>query len=239
MAYISALAQSISRQLGENKMLEEQIKNVHNYQERRNQLFSIVEKLDSLHQKAILFQHEFNFELHLPQLPKILVETKALNERYAQNESIIIDIGDAYFKYWDQLIEDYQKAIEDRWNLYKQEHIFQINETVLRLLESFRVFEQDLEKVKTEKKRLDIQLGKMPPDNEMKWKAIHELNRNLRQTWDGLQLDSLPESILDFIKKAQLEGVSLDNYTPEVRNWLEENKLKKYFRIKLLPKAIQ
>jgi hypothetical protein len=62
---------------------------------------------------------------------------------------------------------------------------------------------------------------------------VDRLIEQLKQCWDGLNADEVPEAVLRFLRVAANEGATLGLLTPEVKDWLAKHGLIDSLRIRL------
>jgi hypothetical protein len=78
-----------------------------------------------------------------------------------------------------------------------------------------------------------IQDSNSIPQSSEDFERVDRLIEELKQCWDGLNADEVPEAVLRFLRVAANEGATLGLLTPEVKDWLAKHGLIDSLRIRL------
>ena len=99
------------------------------------------------------------------------------------------------------------------------------------MLERVSAFKPTVQRIRN----LDVQIRESNsiPQSSEDFDKVDWLIEELKQCWDGLNADEVPEAVLRFLRVAANEGASLGLLTPEVKDWLAKHGLIDSLRIRL------
>lgn len=133
-------------------------------------------------------------------------------------------------------IEQLQKALEEQlsqaWRRYRNQNKPSNNNEILNLLYKISAFKPTVERIRS----LDLQIQELNsiPQSSEDFERVDELIEQLKQCWDRLDADEVPEAVLRFLRVAATnEGATLRLLTPEVKDWLTKHNLIDSLRIRL------
>ena len=128
-----------------------------------------------------------------------------------------------------------QKALEEQlseaWRRYRNQNRPSTNNEILNLLDKVSAFKPTVERIRS----LDLQIRESHsiPQSIENFEKVDRLIEQLKQCWDRLDADEVPEAVLRFLRVAANEGATLSLLTPEVKDWLTKHNLIDYLRIRL------
>ena len=104
--------------------------------------------------------------------------------------------------------------------------------SLLEILSRIRGLKSQVDGVR-DKVHLLRQLAGTPPSEEGEVAEAQTLAAELKEAWKGLNADSLPSGVLEFLRDAGAnQGAALDKLSPSVRTWLEQHGLETSFTIR-------
>src|SRR5690606_36105867 len=116
-------------------------------------------------------------------------------------------------------LETTQKVVAQVWSEYKASNITPINTSLIGILKAFPDFAQPISVIEQRKSQLESLLNNIP-ENEEEWNKLELAHERLLQIWETVPFHSLPEKVGYFLKRAQVGTATLDDFTPEVKDWL-------------------
>ena len=128
-----------------------------------------------------------------------------------------------------------QKALEEQlseaWRRYRNQNRPSTNNEILNLLDKVSAFKPTVERIRS----LDLQIRESHsiPQSIEDFEKVDRLIEQLKQCWDRLDADEVPEAVLRFLRVAANEGATLSLLTPEVKDWLTKHNLIDCLRIRL------
>ena len=117
--------------------------------------------------------------------------------------------------------EQLQKALENQlnqaWRLYRSQKMPSTNNEILNLLDKVSAFKPTVQRIRS--LDLEIRESNSIPQNSEDFEKVDRLIEQLKQCWDRLDADEVPEAVLHFLRVAANEGATLSLLTPEVKDW--------------------
>ena len=210
--------------------------NLQGFQSRQQQIekavagtLPLVQCLRAFHQKGIT-----NF--HFTQNDEILLTFIAnVEAEFKKNPEWIIPNENFNKKNFTSRIEQLQNSLKEQlnqsWLVYRSQKMPSTNNEILNLLDKVSAFKQTVQRIRS----LDsqIQESNSIPKSSEDFERVDRLIEQLKQCWDGLNADEVPEAVLRFLKVAANEGATLGLLTPEVKDWLAKHGLIDCLRIRL------
>ncbi|MEG3924803.1 hypothetical protein [Microcoleus sp. D3_18a_C4] len=175
-----------------------------------------------------------NFDL--TQKAEILLTFIAnVEAEFKKNPEWIIDNENFNRNNFDSRVKDLQKALREQlsqaWGLYRTEKMPNTNKEFLNVLDRVSAFKPTVQRIRN----LDVQIRKSNsiPQSREDFDKVDRLIEELKQCWDSLNADEVPEAVLRFLRVAANEGATLGLLTPEVKDWLAKQGLIDSLRIRL------
>jgi hypothetical protein len=104
------------------------------------------------------------------------------------------------------------------------------NNEMLNLLAEVEAFKATVQRIQ----RLDLQIQQVEfPNSSEDFERVDQLIDLLRQSWNSLSSDEVPEAVLSFLKAAANRGAPIDLLTPDVKDWLTRHGIAGSLRIRL------
>ncbi len=131
----------------------------------------------------------------------------------------------------EQLQNALKKQLNEAWDLYRSQKMPSTNNEILNLLERVAAFRLTVQRIRN----LDSQIQQVTsfPQSSEEFTRIERLIEELKQCWNSLNADEVPETVLRFLRVAANQGASLSLLTPEVKDWLTQHGLIDSLRIRL------
>jgi hypothetical protein len=175
-----------------------------------------------------------NFDLNqkADSLLKFIANVEA---KFQEDPEWIIDNENFNRNNFDSRVKDLQKALREQlsqaWWLYRIQKMPSTNNEILNVLDKVSAFKPTIQRIRN----LDGQIRESNsiPQSSEDFDKVDRLIEQLKQCWDGLNADEVPEAVLCFLRVAANEGATLGLLTPEVKDWLAKHGLIDSLRIRL------
>ncbi|MEG4407935.1 hypothetical protein [Microcoleus sp. MON2_D5] len=224
-------------ELSQNKInLQRYATNLEGFQSRQQQIekavagtLPLVQSLRAFHQKGIT-----NF--HLTQNAEILLTFIAnVEAEFKKNPEWIIPNENFNKKNFTSRIEQLQNSLKEQlnqsWLVYRSQKMPSTNNEILNLLDKVSAFKPTVQSIRNLDRK--IQESNSIPKSSEDFERVDRLIEQLKQCWEGLNSDEVPEAVLRFVKEAANEGATRGLLTPEVEDWLTKHRLIDSLRIRL------
>lgn len=129
------------------------------------------------------------------------------------------------------LIKAINSHLEKTWEQYLSQQMPSTDEELLNLLGKVGSFKVTVGEVR----RLKQYIGEIKyPQNKTQFKQIDQSIQLLKDKWNNLNADDVPEPVLNFLKAAvNTEGAPIHLLTSDVKQWLERYDLSSLLRVRL------
>ncbi len=124
-------------------------------------------------------------------------------------------------------LETYLQGI---WITYKRQKLPKTNPDLLELLEKDQDWKMKVQRVKSCLSKINAVA--FPKDSNQFQKIDQEIDL-LVSEWNSLSSGEVPIAVQDFLKAATTHGATLDRFTPEIKVWLDEKGLSRFFYIRV------
>ncbi|MEG4027285.1 MULTISPECIES: hypothetical protein [unclassified Microcoleus] len=155
--------------------------------------------------------------------------------KFQEDREWIIDNENFNNKNFTYTVNQLQKSLKEElsqaWGLYRTEKMPNTNKEVLNVLDKVSAFKPTIQRIRN----LDLQIRESNsiPQSSEDFDKVDRLIEELKQCWDGLNADEVPEAVLRFLRVAANEGATRGLLTPEVEYWLTKYRLIDSLRIRL------
>lgn len=226
-------------ELSEKKIyIQENNRQKEGFETRRNELKDMMNQIIPLINLFKLFQSRQLINKTLVyeitnQVDQLLSDINLVKDNFNQDHQWILD--NQKFKAKDlkrklnSLINKINQILQILWENYKINKLPSTNEEILRLLGGINAFKSTVERVNYLRRQIPQEL----PTNEAEFQKIEETINNLKQTWESLSSENVPENVIYFLRAAASQGASLKLLTPDVQNWLDKHQITNSLRIRL------
>ncbi|MEG4346674.1 hypothetical protein QUB70_25855 [Microcoleus sp. A003_D6] len=216
--------------------LQKSAKNLEGFLSRQQQIEQAVTGTIPLVQSLRAFRQREIVNFDLTQKADSLLKFIAnLEAKFQEDPEWIIHNENFNNKIFTSAVNQLQKALREQltqaWRLYRTEKMSSTNQEVLKVLDKVSTFKPIIQRIRT----LDLQIRESNsiPESLEDFAKVDRLIEQLKQCWDKLDADEVPEAVLDFLKIAANEGATLSLLTPEVEDWLNKHGLIDALRIRL------
>ena len=217
--------------------LQNYAKNLQGFQSRQQQIEQAVAETIPLVQSLRAFRQKGITNFHLTQKAEILLTFIANVEAEFKKkpEWIIPNENFNNKKNFTSRIEQLQNSLREQlnqsWWLYRRQKMPSTNNEILNLLDKVSAFKPTVERIRS----LDLQIRESHsiPQSIEDFEKVDRLIEQLKQCWDRLDADEVPEAVLHFLRVAANEGATRSLLTPEVEDWLTKHRLIDSLRIRL------
>jgi len=120
--------------------------------------------------------------------------------------------------------------LKQAWADYKRQRTPNTNDELLELLariETFKPTVQTIQRLLNQLKVVDF------PKDVQQFEQIDQAIDDLSIAWNSLKSSEVPEAVLNFLRATATHGATIDLLTPEVRNWLNDQGITRFFYIRL------
>jgi hypothetical protein len=189
----------------------------------------LVQSLRAFRERGIA---NFDLTQKADSLLKFIANVEA---KFQEDREWIIDNENFNNKNFTSTVNQLQKSLKEElsqaWGLYRTEKMPNTNKEVLNVLDRVSAFKPTIQRIRN----LDLQIRESNsiPQSSEDFERVDRLIEQLKQCWDGLNADEVPEAVLRFLRVAANEGATLGLLTPEVKDWLAKHGLIDSLRIRL------
>ncbi|MFS8118816.1 MAG: hypothetical protein ACMG55_10045 [Microcoleus sp.] len=210
--------------------------NFQGFQSRQKQIEQAVAGTIPLVQSLRAFRQREIVNFDLAQKADNLLELISnVEAKFQEDPEWIIHNENFNNKIFTSAVNQLQKALREQltqaWWLYRIQKMPNTNQEVLNVLAQVSAFKPTIQRIQD----LDghIQRSNSIPQSSEDFEKVDRLIEQLKQCWDKLDADEVPEAVLNFLKIAANEGATLSLLTPEVKDWLTKHGLIDALRIRL------
>lgn len=172
--------------------------------------FDLTQKVDKLLEVITIAEENFQKE------PEWILDNKNFK-------------GNIFISSVEGLINTLTQQLSQAWKNYLALRIINNPET-LNLLGRVDAFKSTVEKIRN----LDALIPREEfPKSCEQFENIDRLIDQLRESWDSLNSDEVPDAVQDFLKAAASQGAPLTLLTPEVQEWIARHGISNSLRIRL------
>jgi hypothetical protein len=226
-------AETLVKDLEGLKAIEAEVHNLKVFESRRDQLQtpviqleSFIDILDALRKRSVFV------ELEIESLRNLRIHVETMREAFSEDpKRIVAKDKNASLKFWptiENLPTKLGERLQDAWITYVTEKRHKDKEDFLDVLDGLPSFKKQVARIRKILAKMD-QLGQSLPKDEDDFERLEKLSKSLETYWEDLEVEGIPDDVLQFIKQAGSGGVSLTGLTSSVLSWLEKNKLKDVF----------
>lgn len=193
-------------------------------------LLGLVRVLEVFRQRGI------PVDLPVEKAAKLLPHVRALSQKYEEDPASIIQTdAQLRFTFWNPLREfprEVESALRVAWVSFVTDLLPTGRDDLLAVLARIPSFATQVSVIRQGK--LDAtRLQQALPQSDQVFTELDTLATRLRQAWNQLQAQEMPESVLIFLRAASTGTATLQLVTPEVRTWLEQHGLLHAFKVVL------
>lgn len=209
--------------------------NLQGFQSRQEQIAKAVAEIQPLVSALRAFRQRGIADFDLTQKADALLTFIATTEaRFQEEPEWIIDNKNFKGNIFNSSVEGLKNLLRQHlgqaWRSYLVQHIPSTNKEMLNLLAGVEEFKPTVQRIQ----RLDLQIQQVEfPKSSEDFERVEQLINLLRQSWNSLSSDEVPDAVLGFLKEAANQGAPIDRLTPEVKDWLTRHRIAGSLRIRL------
>lgn len=155
-------------------------------------------------------------------------------EKFTESPDWIIDSqnfnGNILDKSVKSVTNELEQQIGQAWKNYLLQRMPSTNQEMLNVLGRIEAFKPTVQRIRDLSEQIQ---NKKIPQNSDDFEHTERLIDQLKEHWNSLSSDEVPETVLHFLKAAVGLGAALNLLTPEVRDWLERHNIADTLRIRL------
>ncbi len=216
--------------------LQRYASNLQGFQSRQEQIDRAVKSILPLVQSLRAFRQRGITNVDLSQkadnLLKFIANVEAKFQEYPE---WIIDNENFNKNNFDSKVKDLQtalgKQLSEAWLVYRSQKMPTTHNEILNLLDRVSAFKPTVQRIR--KLDWEIQQLNSIPQSSEDFERVDRLIEQLKQCWERLNSDEVPEAVLRFLRVAANEGATRGLLTPEVEDWLTKHRLIDSLRIRL------
>lgn len=226
-----------SKQLTElaqrKKDLQSFLNNLKTIQTRQSQINQAFTTIKPLLEAVVAFRDREIISMDLTKKIDVLLSfISNVENNYKENPDWILDNqnfqGNIFKSNIDSLRNTIESQLSQAWKKYLLKNKPSTNDEILSLLGKIEVFKQTVTEIRT----VDNEIKKVIyPKNELDFKLYEAKIEQLKNSWNNLNSDEVPQSVLRFLSDAANQEASLDLLNPEVQEWINKHNISNYFKI--------
>jgi hypothetical protein len=124
-------------------------------------------------------------------------------------------------------------AIEKAWRSYVESRAIIGSSEVLDALMRLPQFRASVVSIRACNERINRLATQVPSDLRLAVESLDGLVQELRSAWATISADGIPDAVIKFLRASAAEGIPLDTFSDEIRNWLESKGLLNAFRVRI------
>lgn len=192
-------------------------------------ILPLVEALKEFRKRGIA-----NFDLN-QKADTILSFLTTTEDNFWKNPEWILDNknfkGNIFISSVESLKSTLKQHLCQAWRSYLTQHMPSTNNEMLDLLARVEAFKPTVQRIQS----LDLKIQQVEfPSNSEEFESADKLIDQLKQTWNSLSSNEVPEDVLRFLRVAANQGAPIDLLTPEVKDWLTRHRIAGSLRIRLI-----
>lgn len=206
------------------------------FRDRLSKIKPLVEELSSIEAATKAFREkgliDFDFSHKADDL---LREVAVVLSQFQKDRGWLIEEfkGKSFQKFESKVADlknELETYLQDIWITYKRQKLPKTNPDLLELLEKDQDWKIKVQRVKSRLSKINAVA--FPKDSNQFQKIDQEIDL-LVSEWNSLSSGEVPIAVQDFLKAATTHGATLDRFTPEIKAWLDEKGLSRFFYIRV------
>lgn len=233
---IQTKAKSLHQLIEKKRILRSEKEHIEAYKTRRVQLQREIIKVVQLCQRvSLMFKYDIcnkAFEEELQPLRSIGIQ---LLEQFSKKPEWLRTQGALRILTInvDSVAKQIEEELKMHWEDYLEKDLPSINNDMLNIMLEIPSFYGKVNNIKNLYRDINLNKENIPiQENELK--SIIEKKYKLINEWNSLGAEDVPLAVLTFIRSAaSYQGAVLNNFTPEVYDWLKQYNIQTFFKIHL------
>jgi len=223
-------------ELSQNKIaLQNFANNLQAFQARQKQITDAVVIIQPLIEALRAFRQRGIANIDLTQKVDILLNLIINTEdKFRENPDWIIAQnnfkGNSFKSSIDSLKKTLEQQLCEAWKTHLDQNMPSTNNEMLTLLARVEAFKYTVQQNRV----LDGQIKQVIfRKNSDEFEIIEQRIEQLKQSWNSLSSDEVPEAVLHFLRAAASQGASLSLLTTEVQDWINRYSISDSLKIRL------
>jgi hypothetical protein len=223
--------QKLSQQVQDVVALKKYATDLDKFRDRQQKLTALVGELKPVVMALKAFREQNLINVDLTQkVDQVLTEVVMVISEFQQDRGWIVE--QFKFKSLHNKVRSLKTEIEDQlrqaWTVYKSQRIPMTSSDLLGLLAKINTFKPTVQTI--QRHIAAINTVEYPQD-AAHFQRIDQAIQDLSTAWNNL--DEVPSDVQNFLRAATTHGASIDLLTSEVKNWLTERGITRFFYIQL------
>jgi hypothetical protein len=235
---ISERAQELIDLANRKKMLQKQVQQLQGFKTRDQELATAIESI-----KPHLASLEAFRKKSIP-TPTFVTPANALlakvdetESNFKKNPEWILSSASYKPQQFFAAIDSLRNALSTAsglvWGEYTRHRIPQTNKELLGVLSKIKDLRKTVENIRAVSMKIEVMRSKVPT-SVSDFTTFDSHIESVKNEWNKLGSNEVPEAVLEFMKMSSTTGASLNMHTPEVSRWLEEHHISGSFRIRTI-----
>jgi hypothetical protein len=204
---------------------------VNRFRDRQQRLTTLVEGLRPLVVALRVLREQDLIAIDLNQkVDPVLAEVATAVSEFQQNRGWLIETFK--FSSLQNKVKSLKTELEDQlrraWSVYKNQRVPMTSSDLLGLLAKIDTFKPTVQTI--QRHIAAINTVEYPQD-AAHFQRIDQAIQDLSTAWSNL--DEVPVEVQNFLRAATTHGASVDLLTTEVRSWLTEQGITRFFYVRL------
>ena len=149
-----------------------------------------------------------------------------LKRKWEEDKHSIIEAHDFFNKVrFNKIEQEIKVELEEQWKEFISKNRPSLNKEQLDGLVNIPDLKGVVIELREHLKTLNS-LSDIFPNQEADFKYVISVTDKMKELWSQLDSKNIPEEMMSFVKRAgTIEGVNLEEITPEIITWLKDNNL--------------
>ena len=149
-----------------------------------------------------------------------------LKRKWEEDKHSIIEAHDFFNKVrFNKIEQEIKVELEEQWKEFISKNRPSLNKEQLDGLVNIPDLKGVVIELREHLKTLNSLLDTFP-NQEADFKYVISITDKMKELWSQLDSKNIPEEMMSFVKRAgTIEGVNLEEITPEIITWLKDNNL--------------
>ena len=194
--------------------------------ERSEKLKKITKEIEQIVSIVKLFRRE-GFDVDVTNLLSYAHSLfEKLKRKWEEDKHSIIEAHDFFNKVrFNKIEQEIKVELEEQWKEFISKNRPSLNKEQLDGLVNIPDLKGVVIELREHLKTLNSLLDTFP-NQEADFKYVISITDQMKELWSQLDSKNIPEEMMSFVKRAgTIEGVNLEEITPEIITWLKDNNL--------------
>lgn len=149
-----------------------------------------------------------------------------LKRKWEEDKHSIIEAHDFFNKVrFNKIEQEIKVELEEQWKEFISKNRPSLNKEQLDGLVNIPDLKGVVIELREHLKTLNSLFDTFP-NKEADFKSVISITDKMKELWSQLDSKNIPEEMMSFVKRAgTIEGVNLEEITPEIITWLKDNNL--------------